>query len=493
MEHDGTESRDTLPVSSWEGAFFGAGWQPGGSVLDSTDVVHGHRLTTVGVPEERQIAEVAALADRTRRQWWSLPPENRAEVLRRAAELLITWREELAGWLVAESGAVWGKALWELEGSAAELNEAAELATLDTTVEADSPVPGRRAEARRVPLGVVGVITPWNMPMLLAVRSVGPALATGNAVLLKPDPNTPVSGGTLLAHVLRRAGVPDGLFAVLPGDADTARSVVDAAEVTAVSFTGSTSAGREVGRRAGGGLKKCLLELGGNNPFVVLDDADPVTAAEAGAWGGFVHSGQLCIGVGRHLVHRSIAEEYVAALVERAEALVVGDPRHGGTQIGPIINRTQHERISSIVAATVESGARKLTSREPEFPFHPPTVLTGVRPGTPAFDEEIFGPVAAVTVFDDDAEAVGLANASEHGLSAAVRSGSEERGNAVARELRAGMIHLGDQTVNSEPKLPFGGFGQSGNGGSFGGVAGVEAFSTWQTRTVTGPGRKFRF
>ncbi|PRW63552.1 hypothetical protein CEP50_09515 [Actinopolyspora mortivallis] len=159
-----------------------------------------------------------------------------------------------------------------------------------------------------------------------------------------------------------------------------------------------------------------------------------------------------------------------------------GRPPSWGTQIGPIINRPQHERISSVVAAKVGAGARKLTSREPEFPFHPPTVLTGVRPGTPAFDEEIFGPVAAVTVFDDDAEAVRLANASEYGLSAAVRSGSEERGNAVARELRAGMIHLGDQTVNSEPKLPFGGFGQSGNGGSFGGVAGVEAFSTWQTR-----------
>ncbi|MGJ7908307.1 aldehyde dehydrogenase family protein [Actinopolyspora sp. H202] len=493
MEHEGAHGQAVLPVASWEGNFFGAGWQPGASGLESTEVVSGRKLLTVGVPDATQTAETAARAAEAQREWWSLPAESRAEVLRRAAGLLTREREELAGWLVAESGAVWSKARWELGGGAAELAEAAELALLDTAVEAESTVPGRVAGAHRVPLGVVGVITPWNMPVLLATRSVGPALAMGNAVLLKPDPNTPVSGGMLLAHVLREAGVPDGVFAVLPGGAETAGAIIDAPEVAGVSFTGSTRAGREVGRRAGAGLKKCSLELGGNNPFLVTEDAEPKSAAEAGAWGSFIHSGQLCIGIGRHLVHRSVADDYLHALVERAESLVVSDPHDPNTQVGPIINRTQHDRITSIVSTSVEAGARKLTSREAAAPYYPPTVLTDVPYGSPAFAEEIFGPVAAVTIVDHESEAVRLANASEYGLAAAVRSGSVERGRAIAQRLRAAMVHIGDQTVNSEPRLPFGGFGTSGNGGGFGGVASVETFSTWRTTTVTEPGRPFVF
>lgn len=443
---------------------------------------------------EAEVRAAAAEAAAAQPGWAARTPGERAAVLRRALELLAVPPQDLIGLFARESGAVRPKAEMELGAAMGELAFAAGLAgQAAAPAPLDSTVEGRTARAERVPLGVVGVITPWNMPLMLALRSVAPALALGNAVLLKPDPHTPVLGGRFVAWLFRRAGLPDGLLHVLPGGAATGTAVAGAPQVAMVSFTGSTEAGRSVARTAGGLLKKVSLELGGNNAFVVLADADVDAAASAGAFGSFVHSGQLCIAVGRHLVHRSVAERYTAALARKAEALTAGDPADPATRIGPLIDERQLAKVRAIVADTVAAGARLVCGGTTEGRVHRPTVLDGVRPGMRAFDEEIFGPVAPVTVFEDDDEAVALANATGHGLAAAVYGGDPEAARAVAARLRAGMVHVGDQTVVSEPQLPFGGVGSSGNGSRFGGPAAVEAFTQWRLTTESTPPRRYPF
>ncbi|MFI5689506.1 aldehyde dehydrogenase family protein [Streptomyces sp. NPDC051636] len=483
-----------LPVKEWEGRLFSGGWVSAARRADTLEVFTGKPLLAVGEASESDVRQAAAAAAVAQPSWAARAPEERAEVLRRAAALLAQPTPELVGWFIRESGAVQAKAEMEFGAAAGELAAAAELAQgAAAPAELHSIQPDRTATANRVPRGVVGVITPWNMPLMLALRSVAPALAVGNAVLLKPDPNTPVVGGLLLAWLFEQAGLPNGLLHVLPGGADTGTAVVEAPEVRMVSFTGSTAAGRVVARRAGELLKKVAVELGGNNAFVVLQDADVEAAAAAGAWGSFVHSGQLCIAVGRHIVHRSIAERYVAALVDKAQRLIVGDPSSSTTQVGPLINERQLMKVRDIVADTVTAGAHVAYGGKAEGLLHWPTVLTDVRPGMRAFDEEIFGPVAVVTVVDDTEEAVSLANATDYGLAAAVYGRSPEAARTVAGRLNAGMVHINDQTVVSEPQLPFGGTGCSGNGGRFGGRASVEEFTEWRLTTESTPPRRYPY
>jgi benzaldehyde dehydrogenase (NAD) len=347
--------------------------------------------------------------------------------------------------------------------------------------------------ARRVPVGVVGVITPWNFPVVLAMRSVAPALALGNAVVLKPDAGTPVTGGVLVARMFEEAGIPAGLLHVLPGGAEVGTAIVAHPGVDMVSFTGSTAVGRAVGEAAGRALKRVVLELGGNSPLIVLEDADIESASSAGAWGSFLHQGQICMSTSRHLVHADVLEQYLAALVARAERLPVGNPAVEQVALGPIINERQLTRVQRIVDESVEQGAVVLTGGTASGLFYPATVLRDVAPAMPAFAEEIFGPVAPVTVFRDDDEAVELANATGYGLAAAVQSGSAERAARLAERLRAGMVHVNDQTVNEESPAPFGGFGISGNGGHFGGAANLEAFTEWQWMTSRATSPVFPF
>jgi benzaldehyde dehydrogenase (NAD) len=325
------------------------------------------------------------------------------------------------------------------------------------------------------------------------MRSVGPALALGNAIVLKPDANTPISGGVVLARLFEEAGLPENLLHVLPGGADVGQALVSDPHVRMISFTGSTATGRLVGETAGRLLKRTVLELGGNSPLVVLDDADIEAASSAGAWGSFLHQGQICIAVSRHLVHESIVEEYTAALVERAQRLPVGNPATEEVALGPIINERQIGRVRRIIDESVAQGAKLRAGGSNDGPFFQATVLGDVSTSMPAYAEEIFGPVAPVISFRDDAEAVELANGTEWGLAAAVQSASPQRAAAIAEQLRAGMVHINDQTVNEEPPAPFGGFGASSNGGHFGGVANLELWTEWQWLTARDKASPFPF
>ncbi len=477
----------------WLDSFL-ADWQPGtGEPRETREPATGRPLLTLPQSTADDVAGAAAAAAAAQPAWAATSYDERAAILRRAALIYEAHRPEFGAWTQRETGAVHSKMHHEQNFAVGELNAAATMPFQPYGQLVPSVVPGRLSMLRRVPAGVIGVITPWNSPTVLAMRVVGPALAVGNAVILKPDPQTAVCGGAVFAAILREAGLPEGLLQVVLGGADVGEAIVTDPNVTRVSFTGSTSAGRRVGTLAGGLLKRVSLELGGNNAFVVLDDADVEAAASAGAFATFQFQGQVCFATGRHIVHRSVAEAYVGLLAEKAERLRLGDPYREDVDLGPIVNQRQLERVDGIVQRSVDAGATVVAGGTHEGLFYRPTVLTDVTADHAVWREEIFGPVAPVVVFDTDEEALALANDSEYGLTGAVYSRSISRGLALAQRMRSGMVHVNDQTVNDEATIPFGGMGASGNGTRFGGAANWDEFTEWQWVTVRDEPKSFPY
>ncbi len=474
-----------LDAAVWEGQIFldGAWCETDGGAADIIEPATGESLGRAGRARPGDVARAAKAALRAQREWASALPNERAEVMRRAGLLLNEHSADVTEWILRETGSIRPKASFEIDASFAEFMEAAALATRPNG-ELLAPVEqGQTSIARRVPIGVIGVITPWNSPLILAMRVLGPALALGNAVILKPDPQTPVTGGILLARLFEQAGLPAGVLQVLPGGAEVGEALVTEPGVGMISFTGSTEVGRRVGTLAGAELKKVSLELGGNNAIIILDDADLEVASSAASFGAFFHQGQICMTAGRHLVQASVADKYAELLGRRAEALPVGNTFTQEVAIGPMINSRQVERVDRIVSATLAEGATLVAGGTHDGLFYQPTVLTEVAPTMPAFAEEIFGPVAPITVFADDQAAVELANRTDYGLAAAIQTRSLARGLAIADQLKTGIVHLNDQTIADHPSIPFGGMGASGNGGRFGSPANHDEFTQWQWLT----------
>jgi len=484
---------DLLNAEDWTGKIYSDGWVDAPQTVETVEPATGEVLGVAGVADAATVAKAAQSAARAQREWAATPMTERVAIVTRAGELLERHRAEIATWMVRESGCIPPKADVEITASIGQLTEAATLTEDMLQRELPSPVPGRASKARRAPIGVVGVITPWNFPIVLAMRSIGPALVLGNAIVLKSDLNTPVTGGVVIARIFEEAGLPAGVLHVFAGGPEVGQALVEDPNVRMISFTGSTATGRIVGETAGRTLKRVVLELGGNSPLIVLDDADIEAASSAGAWGSFLHQGQICLAVSRHLVHESIVDDYVAALAARAEHLPVGDPAGGQVALGPLINEKQAARVQSIIDATVSEGGTLVVGGKRDGLFFPATVLRDVTPEMTAFSQEIFGPVAAITTFKTDEEAIELANATEYGLSAAVQSGSPERAAAVADRLESGMVHINDTTVNEEPSAPFGGFKASSNGGHFGGVGQLELWTEWQWVTSRDKAEPFPF
>jgi len=472
---------------------FLAQWQPGtGEMHSVNEPATGRHLLDLRLSTPADVARAAAAARAAQPAWAAASYQERAAVLRRAADIYEAHRPEFGTWTQRETGAHRNKMHHEQNFTVAEALAAAAMpwqpyGSLVPTVQQE-----RLSMIRRVPVGVVGAITPWNSPSVLGMRVVAPALALGNAVVLKPDPQTPVCGGAMFAAVFKEAGLPDGLLQIVIGDAETGQALVTDPNINLVSFTGSTEVGRLVGAMAGGLLKKVSLELGGNNPLIVLDDADLAAAASAGAYASFQFQGQVCFATGRHIVHRSVADEYIDLLAQKARRLRTGDPYREDVELGPIVNARQLARVDDIVQRSVASGGAKLVEGGTyEGLFYRPTVLSDVHLDAPAWTDEIFGPVAPVVTFASDDEAVELANSSEYGLSAGVYSRSISRGLAIAQRIRAGMVHVNDQTINDEATIPFGGMGMSGNGGRFGAEANFDTFTQWQWLTVRDQPKSF--
>lgn len=479
-----------LSLTDWTDKALSGGWRVlGGGVLDVTEPATGQPLGRVARADAQDVRQACGLARQSQKAWAALPYGERARVFRTAAQLLEADRSDYATWIVRETGGIQPKAMFEIDSVLHLLHEAAAMLTQPKGLVLPS-VEGVSSIARRVPHGVVGVISPFNFPFLLSSRATLPALATGNAVVLKPDPRTPVTGGVLLALLLQAAGLPEGVLHMLPGDADAGEALVTDPDVTMISFTGSTAVGRRVGELAGRHLKKVALELGGKNALILLDDADLDLAVCGGAWASWLHQGQICMSAGRHLVHRDIAAAYTERMVEKAKALPVGDPHTEAVALGPLITAKQAANVHRIVQASVQMGARLLAGGTPKGLFYPATVLADVTPEMPVFREEIFGPVVSITTFETDSQAIALANDSEYGLSAGVHTRNIGRGMALAEQLNVGLVHVNDQTVNDDGTMPMGGRGASGNGSRHGGPANWDEFTQWQWTTVrnTAPG-----
>ena len=478
---------DLLTSDIWSGRIFSDGWRES---LSGTHEVHEpateRALGSVGRAGPSDVAQAASTAAKAQPEWAALPFPERAAILRRAGDLFAQHAEEIHWWIIREAGSVPPKAALETHVAAQECYEAASLPShpLGAVLPSEQP---RVSLSRRLPVGVVGVIAPFNFPLILGIRSVAPALALGNAVVFKPDLRTAVCGGVAIARVFEEAGLPPGVLHMLPGGAQAGEALVVDPHVRVVSFTGSTAAGRKVAATAAPLLKRVHLELGGNSAMIILDDVDVDLAASAGAFGSFLHQGQICMTTGRHLVHDRIADRYTEALVAKADALPVGDPASGQVALGPIIDAAQRDKVHNLVTASVESGATLAAGGRYEGLFYRPTVLTDVTPETPAYAEEVFGPVAPVRRFSTIEEAVHLAGATDYGLSLSILTSNPLRGLEIAEQVPSGAVHINDQTVNDEAQIPFGGVGVSGTGSRFGGAqANIEAFTETQWVTMRG-------
>lgn len=472
------------PLLSHGRVYDGGQWRtPRGGTRTVIEPARGEVLAVTGIANAEDMTDAIERAHAAQPAWAALGPRDRAAVFHRAAAVLQQHFDELALAVARETGGILPKGQHEVR-EAITLCQLAAALPMQAQGEVLPSVPGRLSIARRVPHGIVGVISPFNFPLILGLRSVAPALALGNAVVLKPDPRTPVSGGVLMARVFEEAGLPAGLLQVLPGDADAGEALITDPRVPMIAFTGSPGVGRRIGELAGRHLKKVSLELGGANALVILEDADLDLAASAAAFGAWFHQGQICMAANRILVHEAVLEPFTLRMVAKAKHLPVGDGASGQVALGPLIDAKQLQRFDAIVQDSVKAGARLEAGGTHEGLFYQPTVLSNVWPGMRCFDEECFGPVANLIAFRTDDEAVALANRSEGGLAAAVISPSVGRAMAIGRRLNAGMVHVNDQTVNDECINPFGGPGIGGNGGSVGGPADIDEYTRWQWITV---------
>jgi len=442
-----------------------------GGRFDVLDPATGRVLTTVADGSVDDAIAAVDAAESAAGAWAATSPRERAEILRRAWELMTDQAEDLATLVTLENG----KALTDARGEVAYAAEFfrwySEEAVRAVGQLMTAPSGANKIMVLEQPVGICVLVTPWNFPAAMATRKIGPALAAGCTVVLKPASDTPLTA-LAMARILDEAGVPAGVVNVLP--ARRSGAVVSAMlhdpRVRKLSFTGSTEVGRVLLKEAADQVINCSMELGGNAPFLVFDDADLDAAIEGAMVAKMRNGGEACTAANRFYVQSGIAEEFSRRLAERMKALRLGPGLDDGVQVGPLVNTDTVDKVDELVRGAVDAGAEAVVGgRRPEGSgfadgfFYEPTVLLGVRPGSPILDEEIFGPVAPIVTFDDEGEAIRLANATEYGLVSYVYTGDLARGLRVSERLDSGMVGLNRGLV-SDPAAPFGGTKQSGIG-----------------------------
>ncbi|MEW8968189.1 aldehyde dehydrogenase family protein [Exiguobacterium alkaliphilum] len=468
-------------------------WVEGSSdkSIDNTNPFTDETLFSIRSADESDLDKAYAVAKEAQTEWATMLPQNRRALIEKFAEVTLEHKDDIIDWLVKESGSTRIKAEGEFLASMAIIKEAATFPFRMDGLIKPSIVPNKENRVYRKPLGVIGVISPWNFPFHLAVRSIVSALATGNTVVVKPATATPVTGGLLFASLFEEAGLPKGVLNIVVGrGSEIGDAIVEHPVPKLISFTGSTEVGKGIAEKAGRLLKKTALELGGNNVFVVLDDADIDRAVESAVYSKFYHQGQICMSTNRILVAESIHDEFLKKFVDRVRALKFGNPNESDTQVGPLIDHDQVDRILDQIKQTVDAGATLQVGGNADGNVLEPTVVSGVTNDMPLAKNEIFGPVAVILSFKDDAEALKLSNELPYGLSGAVH-GSIYRATEFARKVETGMIHVNDQSVNDEPHLPFGGEKDSGLG-RFNGEWVLEEFTTLQWVSVMHERREYK-
>jgi vanillin dehydrogenase len=462
--------------------FLGGKWQTGGGTrkLEVKNPYTNETVTTFQVGSKQDLDDAYRTAAKAQKAWAAQPYAARRQVFEKVYAWLDTNHEELVKYLTEEGGSTRLKAEFELGLVADFARSAAALTT--TPVGALLASPDQKKENRLYyePVGVVGVISPFNAPFFLSLRPIMPALALGNAVVLKPHELTPIMSGTMIARMFEECGLPAGLLNVVVTDIEEiGDGFIEHPVPEVIAFTGSSPTGRHIAEVGGRNLKKVILELGGNSALLVLDDADVDQAVNAAVFSRFTHSGQICMSANRVIVHESVYDTFVEKYVQKAGSLPVGDPGDPKTIVGPLINAAQAELLESQIKEAVDKGASVALAAKPRESGSnvcTPTVLTDVTTDNPVSQAELFGPAVAIMKAKNDNEAIRLANASSYGLSGAVHSLNLERAVDVAKQIHTGMVHINNGTIADEAAVPFGGVGASGNG-RLNGAATIEAFT----------------
>jgi len=441
----------------------------------------------VASTDEDVDAAVEAAAE-AYKKWRLVPAPKRAEILFRAAELLVERKEDFAKDMTREMGKV-------LEETRGDVQEAIDMTYYmagegrrlfgQTT---PSELPNKFAMSVRQPIGVCGMITPWNFPMAIPSWKMMPALVSGNTVVLKPAEDTPLSAYHLV-QVLTEAGVPRGVVNLVSGDGPNAGAPLARHKaVPVISFTGSSSVGRLVAEACAPDFKHCSLEMGGKNILIVMDDANLDLAIDGAIWGGFGTTGQRCTAASRIAVHKSVYKEFVTRFVERAKSLKVGDGRDPATEMGPLINEQQlntvvtYVEIGKLEGAKLLAGGTRLTGGAYDKGwFYAPTVFGDCSPNMRIAQEEIFGPVVSVIPISSLSEAIEVANGVPYGLSASIYTRDVNRAFQAARDLYTGIVYVNAPTIGAETHLPFGGTKQTGNGHREAAIAAIDFFTEWKT------------
>jgi acyl-CoA reductase-like NAD-dependent aldehyde dehydrogenase len=457
----------------------------GGGTFERSDPLTGDTVTraaAAGRDDARRAVDAAAQAFPA---WSRTPAGERRKLLNQAADTLMDAAPDIAATMTEEVGGTFGWGMFNCDLASRMLREAAAQAYSVVGEVIPSDVPGSLAMGVRQPAGVVVGMAPWNAPVILGTRAVATPLAYGNTVVLKASEQCPRTHAAIV-RALVDAGLPAGTINLIIHAAEDAPEVVD--ELIAhpatrrVNFTGSSKVGRIIGVKCAEHFKRCLLELGGKAPLVVLPDADLEAAADAASFGAFMNSGQICMSTERIVADRRIAAELGAKLAERAGRLTVGDPRDEATMIGPVVNDGARERVLALIEDARAKGAEVLTGGDADGNLVTPTVLADVTPEMRIYEEESFGPVVTIVPVDGTEEAIETANDTEYGLSAAVFSADVDQAMEIARRIESGICHINSATVHDEPQMPFGGVKASG-WGRFGGKAALEEFTElrWMT------------
>lgn len=475
------------------GAFLGGSWRDGSSdrKITITSAIDGTELRSFPGTAAADVDEAYEAAAQAQKEWAAAPPAERAAVIARAAEILERRRAEITALLRVESGSSALKANIEVSSAIGITRESATFPNRAHGTLHPSAFPGKENRVYREARGVIGIISPWNFPLHLSIRSVSPALALGNAVVLKPASDTPVSGGLIVAGIFEEAGLPAGLLSVVAGaGSEIGDHFVQHPIPSMISFTGSTPVGQRVGSLAAQGhMKHVALELGGNAPLVVLDDADLDGAVNGALMAKFLHQGQICMAANRIIVDAAVYDDFVERFAARAKQLVAGDTTDDAVLLGPLVNDDQVRTVTRLIDSARQQGAREVVGGQLDGRLIGPHVFADVTEDMDIAKNEIFGPAIGIIKALDEADALRIANDTEFGLSSAVFTRDVERGVRFARGIKAGMTHVNDSTVNDEPNVMFGGEKNSGIG-RFNGEQAIEDFTTlhWVgVRSAMGP------
>jgi len=442
-------------------------WRDGtsGKVLSDKNPFSGAPIADFTLATLADLDEAYNSAAAAQKVWAQINPFERRAILEKAVSYIEKVEADITAIIIEELGGTRLKAFFEI-GLVKNIIKEASTYPLRMTGEIfPSVMDGKENRLYRVPVGVVGVISPFNFPFFLSMRSVATALGAGNGVVLKPHDDTVITGGTLVAKIFEEAGIPKGLLNVIIADVrDIGDAFVEHRVPRIISFTGSEKVGRHIGMVAGRCLKKAVLELGGNSALIVMADADLNNALNAAVFSRFTHQGQICMCANRILVQRSVYPQFLDRYVKRVAALKVGDPNDPQTDLGPLMNKAQTETLSKQIQKGIAEGARPVLQGKVEGNLVSPTIFADVKPNMSIAQDEMFGPAVCVMPFDTPEEALRITNDSAYGLSGAIHTKDVEYGAELAKQIDSGMIHVNAGTIDDEPLVAFGGEKASGFG-----------------------------